>query len=191
MKSVRQIAIADHLWDVLSRMAEDMGSDREALLNQALHQLARQHGYLGAPGDATDTTPGPDRSERLAVAERVLETAARLERAMHDRTPGEGPLPLGEEAGSTLRIRRDDGREWEVGRDRFLIGRGRHCDLVIDSTKVSREHAAIVRAEDGWWIEDLGSANGTWFQQQRVQRRRIDDGDEYFVCAERIRCAVG
>ena len=102
MKSVRQIAIADHLWDVLSRMAEDMGSDREALLNQALHQLARQHGYLGAPGDAADTTPGPDRSERLAVAERVLETAARLERAMHDRTPGEGPLPLGEEAGSTL-----------------------------------------------------------------------------------------
>lgn len=191
MKSVRQVAIADHLWEALSRMAEEMGSDREALLNQALHQLARQHGYLGAAGEAPDVTPGPDRSERLAVAERVLETAARLERAIHDRTPGAGPPPLGEETSPALRLRSDDGREWEVGRDRFLVGRGRHCDLVIDSSKVSREHAAIVRADDGWWIEDLGSANGTWFQQQRVQRRRIEDGDEYFVCAERIRCALG
>ncbi len=191
MKSVRQVAIADHLWDALSRMAEEMGSDPEALLNQALHQLARQHGYLGAPADGADVTPGPDRSERLAVAEQVLETAARLERAIHDRTPAAGPPPLGEETGPTLRLRRDDGREWEVGRDRFLIGRGRHCDLVIDSGKVSREHAAIVRDADGWWIEDLGSANGTWFRQQRVQRRRIEDGDEYFVCAERLRCAVG
>ena len=190
MRSVRQVAIADHLWDALSRMAEEMGSDREALLNQALHQLATQHGFL-SPGGGAGPTPAPERSERLAVAERVLETAARLERAIHDRTPGAGPPPLGEEPGPALRLRRDDGGEWVVGRERFLIGRGRHCDLVIDSGKVSREHAAIVREADGWWLEDLGSANGTWFQQERVQRRRIEDGDEYFVCAERIRCALG
>jgi len=74
--------------------------------------------------------------------------------------------------------------------DRFVIGRGRHCDLVIDSAKVSREHAIIRREVDGWWIEDLGSSNGTWFQQARVDRRRIADGDEYAICAERIRCAL-
>ncbi len=188
MKSVRQVAVADHLWDALSRMAEEMGSSPEALLNQALHHFARRHGFLGP---RAGPTPSPERPERLAVAERVLETAARLERAIHDRTPGAGPPPLGDEAGPALRLRGDDGREWEVGRERFLIGRGRHCDLVIDSGKVSREHAAIVREPDGWWIEDLGSANGTWFGQQRMQRRRIEDGDEYFVCAERLRCALG
>lgn len=190
MKSVRQIAIADHLWDAISRMAEEMGSDPEALLNQALHQLATQHGYLPIAA-AARATPAPGRSERLAVAERVLETAARLERAMHEATPAAGPAPLGESTGPVLRLRRDDGGEWEVERDRFLIGRGRHCDLVIDSGKVSREHAAVVRDADGWWIEDLGSANGTWFRQERVRRRRIEDGDEYYVCAERIRCALG
>lgn len=189
MKSVRQVAIADHLWDALSRMAEEMGSDPEALLNQALHHFVRQHGYLPAGGDPR-LTPAPGRSARQAVAERVLQTAARLEQEMHDHTPGAGPAPLGEGTGPVLRLRRDDGGEWEVARDRFLIGRGRHCDLVIDSGKVSREHAAIVREPDGWWIEDLGSANGTWFQQQRLQRRRIEDGDEYYVCAERIRCAL-
>lgn len=188
MKTVRQVEIADHLWEALSRMAEEMGSDPEALLNQALHQLASQHGYLPLHGGSG--APSAGRSERLAVAERVLETAARLERAMHDRTPSTGATPLGDAPGQVLRLRRDDGAEVEVARDRFLIGRGRHCDLVIDSGKVSREHAALVREADGWWIEDLGSANGTWFGQERVKRRRIEDGDEYYVCAERIRCAL-
>ena len=83
----------------------------------------------------------------------------------------------------------EDGRELErVGKDRFLIGRGKHCDLVINSGKVSREHAAIVREGDSWFIEDLGSSNGTWFDKRRLTRREIQDGDEYYVCAEKLRC---
>jgi len=74
--------------------------------------------------------------------------------------------------------------------DRFLIGRGRHCDLVLDSAKVSREHAVIRREGDGWWIEDLGSSNGTWLGKARVERRRIADGDEYAICAEKLRCVL-
>jgi len=78
-----------------------------------------------------------------------------------------------------------------VERDRFLIGRGRHCDLVIESAKVSREHAVIRREGDAWWIEDLGSSNGTWFERARIDRRRIKDGDEFLVCSDRIRCRLG
>ena len=71
-----------------------------------------------------------------------------------------------------------------------LIGRGRHCDLVIDSAKVSREHAVIRREADGWWIEDLGSSNGTWLDRARIDRRRIRDGDEFLVCNDRVRCRL-
>ena len=57
-----------------------------------------------------------------------------------------------------------EGRELDrVAKDRFLIGRGKHCDLIINSGKVSREHAAITREGQAWFIEDLGSSNGTWF----------------------------
>jgi pSer/pThr/pTyr-binding forkhead associated (FHA) protein len=87
---------------------------------------------------------------------------------------------------------REDGTVVEVAKDRWVIGRGAHCDLVIDSPKVSREHAALVRGADGTWsIEDLRSSNGTWHQGERITRRRVDAGDEFYVCSERIRCELG
>jgi len=110
----------------------------------------------------------------------VLEAAARLERDL--RAPPAGP--------ARLVVVREDGTEAPVSKDRFVVGRGRHCDLVVESPKVSREHAAIVREGDGWFIEDLGSSNGTWLRRERITRRRIEDGDEYFVSAERLRCAL-
>jgi prophage DNA circulation protein len=202
MKSVRQLAIADHLWEALERMAEEMGSDREALANQALHVFARLNGYLvpGSVGSharapATTVPAAVPLAERAAVAEQVLDAAARLEREM--RAPPPVPAAaatvgaaLAVAAEVALVLVRDDGAEVPVVKDRFVIGRGRHCDLVVDSAKVSREHAAIVRDGAGWLVEDLGSSNGTWFQRERITRRRVEDGDEYFVCAERLRCTL-
>jgi hypothetical protein len=85
-----------------------------------------------------------------------------------------------------------EGREVDrVAGPRFLIGRGKHCDLIINSGKVSREHAAIIRDGQEFFIEDLGSSNGTWFDKKRITRRKIEDGDEYFVCSEKITCRLG
>jgi hypothetical protein len=82
-----------------------------------------------------------------------------------------------------------EGRELErVTKDRFLIGRGKHCDLIINSGKVSREHAAILRENGAYFIEDLGSSNGTWFEKRRIGRRQIHEGDDYFICAEKLSC---
>jgi pSer/pThr/pTyr-binding forkhead associated (FHA) protein len=117
--------------------------------------------------------PAAVHPDRAAAQEQVLAAAARLERDL--RGPGR------------LVIVREDGSEVAVAKDRFLVGRGRHCDLVVDSPKVSREHAAFVREGDAWFIEDLGSSNGTWLRGERITKRRIEDGDEYFVSAERLR----
>jgi hypothetical protein len=196
VKTIRQIGIADHLWDALGRMADEMGSDRDALVNQALHVFARLNGFAlpGAPGGPRPAVapPVPDDPERRAVAERVLEKAAALEREMHDPTPaGEiEPPPIPTDGPRVLVLVGDEGELGKVAKDRFVIGRGKHCDLVIDSTKVSREHAAIVREGPDYFIEDLGSSNGTWHDRARVQRRRIEHGDEYFICSERIRCVL-
>lgn len=151
-------------------------------------------------------SPVPHRMDeepsRRQVAERVLEKAAELERLIQSRTGGEPPddveRPAGEvsngtephEEGTALHLMMDGGEMREVTRERFIIGRGKHCDFVIDSGKVSREHAAIVRQGTEYFIEDLGSSNGTWFNKQRINRRKVSHGDEYFICSDKIKVVM-
>jgi pSer/pThr/pTyr-binding forkhead associated (FHA) protein len=186
VRTVREIAVPDRLWELLGRLAATLGTDRDALVVQALHAFLSFHGALPPPEAGEAAPAGSARAPeppREAVTRRVLDTARDLERAI---TPGEDEAA----APATLWLHGERGPLARVDRDRFVIGRGRHCDLVIDSAKVSREHAVIRREVDGWWIEDLGSSNGTWYRQARVGRRRIADGDEYAICAERIRCVL-
>jgi hypothetical protein len=110
----------------------------------------------------------------------------------HDRATRVRP-PDGRRAapgGAELVLLGEDGSQRHVTKDRFVIGRGKHCDLVINSSKVSREHAHILREGDSHYIEDLDSSNGTWFDKARIRRRKIEDGDEYFICNERLKCQL-
>ena len=99
------------------------------------------------------------------------------------------PAPGDPTGGSKTLVLLAEGRELDrIIKDRFLIGRGKHCDLIINSGKVSREHAAITREGAEYFIEDLGSSNGTWHDKRRISRRQIQEGDEFFICAEKLSC---
>ena len=62
--------------------------------------------------------------------------------------------------------------------------------MVINAVKVSREHAIITRERGEFFIEDLGSANGTWYKGERIEKMKIRDGDEIFICDEKFKFAV-
>mgnify|MGYP002650136253 CR=1 FL=1 len=49
-----------------------------------------------------------------------------------------------------------------------LIGRNPECALVLDDEFASGRHARIIRGEDGWYVEDLGSTNGTYLARNKV-----------------------
>lgn len=158
----------------------------------------RSHPGTAAPSRLDDD---PDRRE---VAERVLETAAELERLIkgkNERSDSgqhedsglddlEGDAEGSAGTGRQLYLMAEGGELDKISKDRFVIGRGKHCDFVINSGKVSREHAVITRDGGEYFIEDLGSSNGTWFNKQRIKRRKIEDGDEYFICSEKIKLVM-
>jgi two-component system response regulator AtoC len=62
------------------------------------------------------------------------------------------------------------------GRDSILIGRGDDCTLRINHPSASRRHAALTIDDNGWEIKDLGSQNGTWFGEQRLEKGRSARG---------------
>jgi len=227
-------------------MAGEMGADREGLINQAMFMFARLNGFLTPGGGAVAESPprlqrsgaaasksaksegdaadddGGREARRREVEERVLETAAKLERDIKGKGKGpkieieeddEEPFEdedddedflddeeidddeivdelMGEVSRKNLYLMSEDGELDKIAKERFLLGRGKHCDFIIQSGKVSREHAVIVREDDGYYIEDLGSSNGTWYNKKRIKRRKVEDGDEYYICSEKIKMVI-
>ncbi|MCZ6464033.1 MAG: FHA domain-containing protein [Proteobacteria bacterium] len=70
------------------------------------------------------------------------------------------------------------GLEVTVDRDWVVIGRGRSADVVIAEPTISRAHAAIGFDERGFFVQDLGSTNGTLVNGGRAVRQVLKSGDE-------------
>jgi adenylate cyclase len=68
------------------------------------------------------------------------------------------------------------------------IGRASGNHVVLEHEHVSRHHAVIRTLDgEGCWIVDLGSANGTYVNEQRVNRVRLHDGDAIAIGAYLLR----
>jgi predicted component of type VI protein secretion system len=71
------------------------------------------------------------------------------------------------------------GKEGAIDLDRgqALIGRAMDCRIRTDDAMVSRNHARIYWQGGQFFLEDLGSANGVYYQEQRVTRHALKHGD--------------
>ena len=58
-----------------------------------------------------------------------------------------------------------------------FIGRHGQCEMVLHDPEVSRRHLKIAPGENGWWLDDLGSTNGSFVNGQRITHQTAFPGD--------------
>jgi len=70
-----------------------------------------------------------------------------------------------------LHITAPDDARWEhhVLEDEVVIGRSTRAGLTISDRSLSRLHARLFRSGESWFVEDLGSRNGTFIDQVRTE----------------------
>jgi ABC transport system ATP-binding/permease protein len=69
-------------------------------------------------------------------------------------------------------------KEFELIKSEITIGRDESVDLPITSPAISRRHVKLTREGDGYVLEDLGSSNGTFVNDQRLSgRHSLKSGD--------------
>ncbi|MCA9098159.1 MAG: FHA domain-containing protein, partial [Planctomycetaceae bacterium] len=57
---------------------------------------------------------------------------------------------------------------YSLEKDEVFLGRLPECDIVLDSNMVSRKHARVFKVGEEYFIEDLGSGNGTTVNGERL-----------------------
>ena len=128
---------------VEGRLAHDSFVRRIDLALRAHDQRALDDLVADLPGARPVGLPATLRTRMSAFAEQ-LSVAARSSRPPLLRLPGT--------------------RQPEI-----VIGRGRDCDLVLSDLTVSRTHAMLRLFGDEWFLEDLGSTNGTRVNGLRIR----------------------
>lgn len=76
-----------------------------------------------------------------------------------------------------------NGRRKEVALDNgvTIVGRRPDCDIRIPLSHISRKHCRFVQKEDQTLVQDLGSANGTFLNSERVMEAAVAPGDKVAV----------
>jgi DNA-binding winged helix-turn-helix (wHTH) protein len=109
---------------------------------------------------------------------RFIRTVHRFGYAFRDQAPpGEVGRPESRSGEVSFRLKWMNGRA-TLDEGEHVIGRDPDAEIFLNSAGVSRRHARIVVSESQATIEDLGSKNGTFVGDQRVQgARALADGD--------------
>src|SRR2546427_11278943 len=68
-------------------------------------------------------------------------------------------------------------KEIPLDKPRLTIGRKPDNDLVIDNPAVSGHHALIFSEEGVFFIEDLGSINGTFVNDAKIHKEKLKNSD--------------
>ncbi|MFW2388992.1 MAG: FHA domain-containing protein [Polyangiales bacterium] len=206
-KTVRAFQCRDYLFEIFDRMGKEQECSVDYLINEAMREYARAREESVAAVDARPQeiagtavagaapigrapmgarpspmlTPVPSRRPTVQPVQPAVHQAVTVPPPL----PGHRPSDVGTRRVLLLQF---NGEEFPVEKEEFIIGRGaKSADLAIRDGNISRKHAAVVFHDGAYFMKDLGSTNGIEFAGQRVESKRIEEGDVYRICDYELR----
>lgn len=196
-KTVRAFQCRDYLFEIYDRMSSELGCSVDYLINEAMREYARAREQTVAgietqevvgsavAGAAPVAAPVEPRPAPMLTPVPPQQSKAQPQISMPPPLPGHRPS---QGTGRQTLVLRFNGQTFPIDKDEFIIGRGaRSADLAIRDGNISRRHAAVVFHDGVYFMKDLGSTNGIEYAGQRVESKRIEEGDVYHICDYELR----
>ena len=205
-KTVRAFQCRDYLFEIFDRMSSKHECSVDYLINEAMREYARQREQsVAVVGEHSQELVGSAVAGASPMAAPQIDARpAPMLTPVPSRRPTVQPVvnplqavtvppPLPGHRPSDVASRRVlmllfNGEAFPIEKDEYIIGRGaRSADLAIRDGNISRKHAAVVFHDGVYFMKDLGSTNGIEFAGQRVESKRIEEGDVYRICDYELR----
>jgi pSer/pThr/pTyr-binding forkhead associated (FHA) protein len=68
----------------------------------------------------------------------------------------------------------------------IVIGRDKNCDISVADEAVSAHHARVTFHHGQWWLEDLGSTNGTFLNREKLNIPAVLITGDEFKCGDTL-----
>ena len=177
-----QSALGDELVQYASSHARSKGYH---LMTPPKIQFVTEESLRFGEFGVTARLTGPADGPREKGAPEDTSGQTRIFRTESTSEEGQGTAAISAEEANKHGLAREvsevvvgDGNFPLEGRGPWTIGRSQENDIVIPDPNVSRKHARLSRADNGYVVEDLGSTNGTLLDGAPIDRERIESGDE-------------
>ncbi len=199
-KTLRSFYCRDYLWELFEVMTRDLGCSMDYLVNEAMRHYARSRNYSlaaasrqgepevvspygqGQPPPSPQPTPPPARPQQPPP----------VSQNQQQRRPP--PLPGQQRAPEPPAQARPplyllfNGQRYRIDKEKFIIGRGSQMtDLTIRDGNISRKHCAVIYRGGSYFIKDLDSTNGIEFNGKRIEHKRVEEGDTFYLCDYELR----
>ena len=135
------------------------------------HRNPPQSTFCSSCGSVLD---GPDmRTVTLSKIDSLQDAPGDHDNVSVTFQQGGGPRAL-----LVVRSGPNEGARFSLTASDSFIGRHPDSTICLDDVTVSRRHAHIERTADSIVLRDLGSLNGTYVNQERIEEAVLDHGDE-------------
>ena len=210
-KTLRSFYCRDYLWELFEVMTRDLGCSMDYLVNEAMRHYARSRNYSlasasrqGEPQVVSPygqqqqpqppqqlqqpqpATPRPEPARPQAPAAPTPSGAGRRPPPL----PGQqrAPEPQAAQAARPPLYLLFNGQRYRIDKEKFIIGRGSQMtDLTIRDGNISRKHCAVIYRGGSYFIKDLDSTNGIEFNGKRIEHKRVEEGDTFYLCDYELR----